>query len=370
VHAVVDVLLIFAGLAATLVVIDAAVRTFVVPRGTVVLFTVVLFQVIRRGFDVLASPRRTYEARDRVMAFYAPVGLLALPLVSMLVVFGAFACIFAGIEHHGWRSAIMTSGSSLLTLGFERPPDLPAAFAAFSEATMGLALLALLITYLPTIYNTFSRREVAVTDLAIRAGTPPTPREMLVRAHRTGFLFEMDGFWTSWMAWFTEVQETHTSYGSLSFFRSPNPHRSWVTAAGAVLDTASVRLAVLDMPRTPAAALCIRSGYLALREVAGFYGFDYDDSPAPDDPISVTRDEFDDLYDKLVEAGVPVRTDRDQAWRDFAGWRVNYDRVLVTLAGFVMAPYAPWVSDRSAIEPLPHYKWGRRRIEITRRAQR
>jgi hypothetical protein len=233
-----------------------------------------------------------------------------------------------------------------------------------------LALLALLITYLPTIYNTFSRREVAVTDLAIRAGTPPTPREMLVRAHRTGFLFEMDGFWTSWMAWFTEVQETHTSYGSLSFFRSPNPHRSWVTAAGAVLDTASVRLAVLDMPRTPAAALCIRSGYLALREVAGFYGFDYDDSPAPDDPISVTRDEFDDLYDKLVEAGVPVRTDRDQAWRDFAGWRVNYDRVLVTLAGFVMAPYAPWVSDRSAIEPLPHYKWGRRRIEITRRAQR
>jgi hypothetical protein len=172
------------------------------------------------------------------------------------------------------------------------------------------------------------------------------------------------------MAWFTEVQETHTSYGSLSFFRSPNPHRSWVTAAGAVLDTAAIRLAVLDIPFTPAAPLCIRSGYLALREVAGFFGFDYEDSPAPDGPISVTRDEFDELCDKLAKAGVPVRTDRDQAWRDFAGWRVNYDRVLISLAGFVMAPYAPWVSDRSPIAPLPHYAWGRRRTEITRRAQR
>ena len=85
---------------------------------------------------------------------------------------------------------------------------------------------------------------------------------------------------------------------------------------------------------------------------------------------SAWRDEFDELYAKLVAAGLPVRTDRDQAWRDFAGWRVNYDRVLITLAGFVMAPYAPWVSDRSPIEPLPHYKWGRRRVEITRRAQR
>jgi hypothetical protein len=301
---------------------------------------------------------------------YAPISLLALPSISMLVVFGAFACIFGGLEQDGIRSALMTSGSSLFTLGFQRPPDLPSAFAAFGEATIGLALLALLIAYLPTIYNTFSRREVAVTDLAIRAGTPPTPRSLLVRAHQTGFLGELDPFWESWMAWFTEVQETHTSYGSLAFFRSPNPHRSWVTAAGAVLDAAAFRLAVVDIPPTPQAALCIRSGYLALREVAGFFGFDYDDSPSPDDPISVTREEFDAVCGALVEAGVPVHPDYDQAWRDFAGWRVNYDRVLVTLAGFVLAPYAPWVSDRSAIEPLPHFRWGRRRVELSRRSQK
>jgi len=370
VHTLVDVLLVVGGILAVAAVLDAAVRTFVVPRGTVVLFTVVVFRSMRRAFALFASPRRGYESRDRVMAMYAPIALLTLPLVSMIVVFGAFTCIFAGLEERGWRNAVMTSGSSLLTLGFERPPDLPAAFAAFAEAVIGLALLALLIAYLPTIYNAFSKREIAVTDLAIRAGTPPTPGNMLVRAHLTGFLYEMDRFWEAWTAWFTEVQETHTSYGSLAFFRSPNPHRSWVTAAGAVLDTASIRLAVLDIPWSPAAPLCIRSGYLALREVAGFFGFDYDDAPAPDAPISVTRDEFDELYAQLVAAGVPVRTDPDQGWRDFAGWRVNYDRVLVTLAGYVMAPYAPWVSDRAPVEQLPHFGWGKRRIEITRRAQR
>ena len=365
-----DVMLVIVGVVAVGIVLDAAVRTFVVPRGAVVLFTVVIFRSVRWVFGLFASPRRTYEARDRVMALYAPLALLALPTISILVVFGAFAAIFLGLDHRGLRSALMTSGSSLFTLGFERPPDLPGAFAAFGEATIGLALLALLIAYLPTIYNSFSRREVAVTDLGIRAGTPPTPRNMLVRAHLTGFLSELDNFWEAWTTWFTEVQETHTSYGSLVFFRSPNPHRSWVTAAGGVLDTAAIRLAVVDIPRTPQAAVCIRSGYLALREIAGFFGYDYDDSPAPNDPISVTRDEFNEVCDALVEQGVPVHADRDQAWRDFAGWRVNYDQVLITLAGFVMAPYAPWVSDRSPVRPLNHYGWGRRRIEMSRRTQK
>ncbi len=369
-HVVADVLLVVIGLIAVFIVLDAAVRTFVVPRGAVVLFTVVIFRVIRWFFELFASPRRTYEARDRVMALYAPIALLALPFVSVLVVFAAFSCIFVGLEHLGWRDGILMSGSSLLTLGYERPPHLPGALASFVEAGIGLALVALLIAYLPTIYNSFSRREVAVTDLSTRAGTPPTPTAFLRRAHLTGFLLELDNFWELWTTWFTEVQETHTSYGSLVFFRSPNPNRSWVTAAGAVLDSAAMRLALVDIPPTPQAAVCIRSGYLALREVAGFFGYDYDDSPEPDDPISVTRDEFDDVCTALIEAGVPVHDDHDQAWRDFAGWRVNYDRVLITLAGFVMAPYAPWVSDRSAIQPLPHYPWGKRRLALARRAQR
>jgi hypothetical protein len=363
-----NVALVVIGIVATIFVLDAAVRTFVVPRGTVVTFTNLVFRSVRWTLALFARPSRGYEARDRVMALYAPIALLALPAISLVVVFLAFACIFVGLEQHGWRDALITSGSSVMTLGFERPPDLIGTFAAFTEAAIGLGILALLIAYLPTIYNAFSRRELAVTDLAVRAGTPPTVAEMLTRAHQTGFLFEMDAFWESWMQWFTEVGETHTSLAALSFFRSPNPHRSWITASGAVLDAASVRMAVLDIPWTPAAPLCIRSGYLSLREIASFFGYDHDHDPAPGDAISIARSEFDELYELLQMRGLPVRMDREQAWRDFAGWRVNYDQVLHALAAHTMAPYSPWVSDRSPRRPAAHYPYGRRRREIARQA--
>lgn len=347
---------------AVLVVADAAVRTFVVPRGEPVLFTYLVFRAVRAALAVFAPPRRGYERRDRVMALYAPIALVAFPGVSLVVLFAAFTGTFYAVDHDGWADAATTSGSSLLTLGFERPPSMPGVMLSFLEAAIGLGLLALLIAYLPTIYNAFSKREVMVTDLAVRAGTPATAWEMLDRAHRAGYLHELDRVWEAWMAWFTELSETHTSLSSLSFFRSPNPHRSWITSAGAILDAAALRLSVLDLPFTPAPGLCIRSGYLALREIATFFGFEHDDDPAPDDPISISREEFLDVYEHLAAAGLPMQPDRERAWKDFAGWRVNYDAVLVTLAALVIAPYGPWTSDRSLREPL------RRQTPVGRRA--
>jgi hypothetical protein len=90
----------------------------------------------------------------------------------------------------------------------------------------------------------------------------------------------------------------------------------------------------------------IRSGYLCLRHLAEFFSIEVDEDPRPDDPISIRREEFDEAYERLQAVGVPVRPDRDQCWRDYAGWRVNYDRALVELARLTMAPRVPWSSDR------------------------
>jgi hypothetical protein len=120
-------------------------------------------------------------------------------------------------------------------------------------------------------------------------------------------------------------------------------------AAGAVLDAAAFHAAVLDVPPDPRADLCIRSGYLCLRHIADFFGIVHDPDPAPDDPISVSRAEFADACAELNEVGAPLKADLDQAWLDWAGWRVNYDRVLIALAGLTMAPEARWSGDR----PLP-----------------
>jgi hypothetical protein len=336
-----------AGGAAILIVIDAAIRTFVLPRGATVTFTRLISLGSRLVFDIFARPARSYEQRDRVMALYAPVTMLLLPAVWLGGVFVAFAAIFWALRAVAWTEAFRLSGSALFTLGFDTPRQSGPLLITFVEAALGLGLLAMLISYLPTIYASFSRREIAVSQLAVRAGSPPSAPEMIIRAHRTGVAERLDPLWQVWELWFVEVEETHTSIGLLSYFRSPNPSRSWVTASGAVLDAAALRLAVLDIPWTPDAATCIRAGYLALRAIADLFGIPYEPDATADDPISVTRSEFDDVYDQLAEAGVPIKPDRDQAWRDFAGWRVNYDTVLLTLAGLVMAPYAPWSSDRS-----------------------
>jgi hypothetical protein len=248
------------------------------------------------------------------------------------------------------RDAFRLSGSSLFTLGFAAPGDLPTTALVFTEAGFGIGLLALLITYLPSMYSAFSRRESQVSLVAIFAGQPPSAIELILRFFRLADIDRLDAqLWIPWTSWFVEVEETHTSLSALPFFRSNQPDRSWITAAGVVLDSASLLASAVDVPRSPPAELCIRSGYLALRSIAAFFGFPFDPDPRPDDPISVTRDEFDAAYDQLAAQGVPMRRDRDQAWRDFAGWRVNYDVVLVSLAGFLMAPYAPWVSDRSPV---------------------
>jgi hypothetical protein len=122
-----------------------------------------------------------------------------------------------------------------------------------------------------------------------------------------------------------------------------------VTAAGAVLDAAALSRSVLDVPRDPNADLCIRAGYLALRRIADFFQISYNAAPLPGDPISIARQEFDAACGRFASDGVPLKPDMEQAWRDFAGWRVNYDTVLLALAALTMAPYAPWSSDRSML---------------------
>jgi hypothetical protein len=339
------------GLAIIVGTLVSAVRTFVVPRGISDWLTRRVFLAMRRIFDTVILPIRTYRGRDRIMSVYAPVTLLILPVVWLILISLAYTCIYWALGDGTWTQAFTMSGSSLLTLGFAAPHDLMSTIVVFSEATIGLALIALFIAYLPTIYGAFSRREAAVTALEIRAGSPPSAVEMIKRFYRIHGFDHFGEVWDTWEEWFVELEETHTSLGVLSFFRSPRPERSWITAAGTVLDTASLMLSAVDVHREPHAQLCVRAGYVALRYIADLFKIRYNPSPTVDtERISVSRAEFDAAFDELASAGVPMVDDREQAWRDFAGWRVNYDRVLLALANLTMAPYAPWTSDRM---PLP-----------------
>lgn len=335
------------GILVVLATLRSAIRVLVLPRNANDPVARRWFRTTRKLFNLRTAKAQSYEERDEIMALYAPVSLLGLAGLWLVLVLVGYLAMYWGLGAPTLDAAFRVSGSSLFTLGFATVDDVLTTVLSFSEAAIGLGLVALLIGYLPAIYGAFSRREAAVTLLEVRAGSPPSAEEMILRYHRIHGLARLTDFWATWEAWFVDVEETHTSLAALAFFRSPQGHRSWVTAAGAVLDAASLITSTLDVPRDPQRELCIRAGYLALQYIASYFQVPFDPHPRPTDPISVARSEYDDVCDRLAAAGVALKEDRDDTWRQFAGWRVNYDVVLLALAAITMAPLAPWSSDRS-----------------------
>ncbi|HZU12308.1 MAG TPA: hypothetical protein VFB58_05670 [Chloroflexota bacterium] len=326
--------------------LSSAVRTFIVPRGSAPdVLTRGAFVVMRYLIE-LPLRHASRLRREHALAYYAPVTLLTLPIIWLACVLVGYAALYWSLGIHSWGTALTTSRLSLLYLGSNVSAVPGGTVIAFSETVLSLLLGAILVSYLPTIYSAFSQRERAVTGLETLAGTPPTPLKMIKRYHLIKGFGHISDVWTTWQEWFEMVEESHTALVPLVLYRSPQPKRSWVTAAGAVLDTASLVVSALDRPRDPRAELCIRAGYLCLQRVAVPFGIPFNEDPSPAGPISVSREEFDAVCDELAALGVPLKPDRDQAWRDFVGWRVNYDAVLIGLAVLTMAPPGVWSTDR------------------------
>jgi len=337
------------GLTVTAAVLGSAMKTVILPRGVSVRLGRAVFITLRLLFKLRIRSSTSYEKRDRLLAPYAPLALMCMLACWLIGTVAGFTAMFWAVGAQPVRHAFTLSGSSIVTLGFGVPGDLPTTVLAFTEAALGLLLVALLITFLPTIYNAFQARESMVARFEARAGSPPTGAAVLMRLHALGHLEYITQIWIEFQPWFVAVEQTHTMFPSLPFFRSPQPDQSWVTTAGAALDGASLAASCLDRPRDLEAELTIRAGYIALRRIAALFRLPYDPNPGPTDPIAVTREEFNEVYDRMAMAGVPLRNDRAQAWRDFAGWRVNYDTPLIRLAALTEAPIAPWSSDRGLV---------------------
>ena len=279
------------GLILILATLFSALSTFVLPRSARSRLNRLVFGLLRKIFEIPLRFTTSFAQRDAIMAYYAPIGLMLLvPAWYILVALG-YAAIYWALGVPDWQMALRLSGSSLLTLGLAASDDIVVNIFTFSEATLGLVLVALLIAYLPTMYSAFSRREQAVNLLEVRAGSPPTAVQMIMRFHRIHGLERLNDYWPVWEAWFADIEESHTVLSALVFFRSPRPQHSWVVAAGTVLDAAALTLSAVDIPTSASAQLSIRAGFLALRRITDYFEISYPADPQfPRDPISIRRD--------------------------------------------------------------------------------
>jgi hypothetical protein len=324
--------------------VSGAIRSFVLPRNESVRLNVFVFAGVRALFDFAARRANNYAHRDRILAHYAPVGLVALPIGWLALVGIGYTGIYWALGVDGFTKSYELSGSSLLTLGTTSEGGLAINVFSYSEATLGLLLLTLLISYIPTIYQAFARRELVVAQLELRAGVPATPHGLVQwLGHDHDFLND-DDQWLAWEQWLVELDESHTSLPVLAFFRSPQAGRSWVLAAGLILDAANLIFSALDVPRSRQVELTFTAGVLTLNRIHRFFDRKSGTEPAelrtPEEMTATIpgRAEFAEAWQAMLTAGLPLRPDEELAWQHYSERRVRYEPSLKFLGALLMTP--------------------------------
>lgn len=338
------------GLAVELVVLDAAVRTFLLPRVANVRLSRLVAKAVGAVFKLLTRWSSSYAVRDRILSLYASIVLLAYQSLWLALSLVAFGLGFIAVGAKSVAVAAKMSGSSLFTLGTTSLPGGGFTTLEYLEAAVGLTLMALLIAFIPTLYQSFQRRELSVSRLTVRAGRPATPWGILEIAQSVKSYERLEELWREWEQWFIDVGETHTTLTILNYYRSPDAAQTWIASAAAVLDAAAIYNAAVDVTPSPSAGLCIRAGWLTLRRLADYFRVDYPTDVGPTTPIAVSRPQFDAVIARLETGGIPIVADRDAAWSDFAGWRSNYDAIIETFHVLFTCPRIDW--ELASVQPL------------------
>ncbi|MEU8264046.1 hypothetical protein AB0C02_25915 [Micromonospora sp. NPDC048999] len=336
-----------AGLAVLVITVGSVLRNLVVPRGLGSALVRVLWRLTRWVLRRVSTPLHGYEARDRFLAWLAPIVLVAMLwswLAGLLAGYGLLMHAFSGLS---WADSFREAGSSLFTLGFASNVRSRLNALDFVAAASGPVAIALQIAYLPTLYGAYNRRELEVTLLESRVSSPAWGPELLARQALVGTVDELQGLYENWERLAADIGETHSNYPVLLAFRSPRPHRSWVVAMIAVMDAAAMHISLAPTAATvPAARLMLRSGYTALRDIARIVHIPFDPDPSPDDPLRLTFEEYAEAVAHVRQAGFPLERSAEQSWPHFRGWRVNYENIAYALAHSTDAVPALWSGGR------------------------
>ena len=302
-----------------------------------------------------------FHRRDRILAAQAATLLISQLAAWLCIFFVGFSLIFWPFVHGGITNAFAEAGPGLWQIGEDR------ARGGFEQAILDVATLTsvvtitLLIAYLPTLYTEFNRRENEVALLVARGGVPCWGPELLARTQYalgtgTSTINTLPDLFANWERWAAELAESHTTYLPLVRFRSPKPLSSWVTALLAVLDAAALMLALNpESAPTVAARLCLRAGFTCFGDIARAMGHDIPVEADPDGTISLTYDDFLAAIARLDEVGFQPERSPEEAWPDFVGWRLNYERAAYAIAWDVDAVPAYWSGPRrhKNTRPIP-----------------
>jgi hypothetical protein len=330
-------------------------ETVVVPRPTPGWFRISRYLVRGswRGLRAIrdGSPDRSY---DRVLGLFAPamaVALLAAWLVTLI--FGYGLLMFALRDQlrpvpPDFGTALYFAATSVLTLGFGDVVAVgaPARIIIITGAVTGLGAVALVVTFLFSLYGSYQRREVKVVTLQATAGAPPSAVALLESYAQIDLLWRLPELFVEWEQWAAEVLDSHVAYPLLGFFRSSHDNLSWISALGTVLDAASLVLTTISGVPRGEAKLFKRVGTHLVEDLYNI-GF------RAGQPTDLDRSAFDAACDRLEEAGFTLIA-RDDAWPAFKRSRGTYSSRLESMARYWATPAASWLGDPVALRAPLH----------------
>ena len=313
-----------------------------------------------RPWRAVASLMRA-KPRETFISFYGPLSLLVLFAVWATILILGFGCMYYSAArydptHPPLQTCFYLSGTTFFTLGLGdvTPHTSAERVMAVFESGLGFGFLALIISYLPVIYQAFSRREVSIVLLDARAGSPPTASELLQRHGGSHGLEALQILFHDWEHWSAELLESHISYPVVSYFRSQHSNESWLSALTAILDSTALLIATSDSPCSRQArltfAMC-RHTVVDLSQV-------FHAQPNDHDPDRLPPSELARLRLALAQSGFQLRED-DASTAKLNELRKMYEPYVHALSRYLYVVLPPWILQKAITDNWKTSAWGK-----------
>jgi hypothetical protein len=340
-----------AGFLCISIVLFDAFQTIILPRRATGRFRLTRLFYIATWFPWRFFARRFHHPRRReiLLGYYGPLSLIFLLVVWAAGMVLGFALIYYAIgspfidpaQPSNFRTDLYVSGTTLFTLGLgDVTPHSPLArVLLIFESGMGFGFLAIVMGYFPVLYTAFSRREVSISLLDARAGSPPTAAELMRRHSYDSAAQSLSTLLVEWERWSAELLESHISYPLLCYFRSQHNSQSWLSALTAILDTSSLLIAGVRGLEARQAQLTFAIARHALVDLSQIFNL----RPVANAPDRLPPARCRELYDMLTASGIELCYDESSRER-LRQMRALYEPYAETLSRFLIMPLPEWFS--------------------------
>ena len=357
----------FLGVLLILTILWDAFETIILPRRVIrrLRLASLFYRSIWLPWSGLMQRLTSSKQREKYLGLFGPLSLiLLLGFWAAGVIFG-YAIISWSLSERLNTSEIVNfwtyvyiSGTNFFTLGYgDITPLEPLGRAlAVVEAGTGFAMLAIVIGYLPVLYQAFSRREVNISLLDQRAGSPSSPAELLRRHNASDSAADLNEFLSSWERWAAELMESHLSYPVLCFFRSQHDNQSWLAAMTTILDTCALVMVGMGGSSAWQARLTFAMARHAIVDIAQVFRTAPTTRHASNDRLS--HADFQRMV-SIIRSDSNWTEDLTDAEHKLTEMRKMYEPYVAALSEYLVMTLPPWILSEDAIDNWKKSAWGR-----------